>query len=503
MKPVSVPGLPIAKFFLPLHWVLALSFALHLAVGSSLGLTVDEAHYLLYAYRPALSYFDHPPLVGWLQWPFVAWGAPTALLRLLPGVLWVATLLVVHRLTLRLQPQAERAQTSAFYAVLCLALAPLLHLLGIGLLPDTLLMLWLALLMLQTLELMDASAVHKALPWLTLGVLLGLAGLSKYTAILPACAVAACLLAAHGWRLIGNYRLWLATGLALVLVAPVLVWNAQNDWVSFVYQTQHGKGGTWQALYLAQFLVIQVVAYGVLLWWGFAGWRTVAGNHRWLGLFFVVPFGVHAALSGGGSSLPHWTAPAWVGLAPFAGIALARFALAKTGKWWLGVVAAIQAVLCAGLMLLMLTGGRPLLSASSSGVADQPNPFADLHGWEQAGQRATWLAQSAQLPALAVQNWTLASRLGWYARPLPVYALEDRFDQFTIWAGEFPQGGNALLVDWSYMAYALPLAPHGFSQCQWLETMPVQRFGQPLGYFRFYACFGWVGAPQPLRLEVP
>ncbi len=489
------------KQCLPLYGVLAVAFVLHFALGSSVGLTVDEAHYLLYAYRPALSYFDHPPLVGWIQWPLVSIDAPLWLLRLLPGLLWVTTLLAVHRLALRLQPQAELAQTSGFYAVLCLALTPLLHLLGIGLLPDTLLMLWLALLMLQTLDLMQVAAVQKTLPWFKLAVLLGLAGLSKYTAILPACAVAVCLLAAHGWRLLVNYRLWLATGLAVFMVLPVLVWNAQNDWVSFLYQTQHGKGGAWQALYLAQFLVIQVVAYGVLLWWGFVGWRRVAVNHRWLGLFFVVPFGVHALLSGGGSSLPHWTAPAWVGLAPFAGIALARFTLAKAGKWWFGAVAAIQVVLCGGLMLLMLTGGRPLLSASSSEVADQPNPFADLHGWEQAGQHATRLAQSAQLPALAVQNWTLASRLGWYAKPLPVLVLEDRFDQFDIWAGDMPQGGNALLVDWSYMAYTLPLAPHGFSQCKWLETMPVKRFGQPLGYFRFYACFGWMGEPQPRSIS--
>jgi hypothetical protein len=124
-----------------------------------------------------------------------------------------------------------------------------------------------------------------------------------------------------------------------------------------------------------------------------------------------------------------------------------------------------------------------------------------LHGWERAGGRAKELAEQHQLPVLAVQNWTLASRLGWYARPMPVQVLDERFDQFDLWFGAMPQGGNALLVDWSYMAYALPLAPHGFSQCRWLETMPVERWGEPLGYFRFYACYGWIGTPQPLRQE--
>ena len=61
-----------------------------------MGLSVDEAHYALYAQYLALSYFDHPPLVGWIQWPLVALNAPDAVLRLIPGVLWLATVWLVH-----------------------------------------------------------------------------------------------------------------------------------------------------------------------------------------------------------------------------------------------------------------------------------------------------------------------------------------------------------------------------------------------------------------------
>ena len=75
--------------------VLVLVFALHFVLGAGMGLSVDEAHYLLYALHPALSYFDHPPLVGWVQWPLVALDAPTAVLRLVPGLLWLATAWVV------------------------------------------------------------------------------------------------------------------------------------------------------------------------------------------------------------------------------------------------------------------------------------------------------------------------------------------------------------------------------------------------------------------------
>lgn len=72
-------------------WLLCGMGVLHGLMGAAVGLSVDEAHYLLYALHPALSYFDHPPLVGWLQWPGVALDLPTVLLRLLPGALWLAT----------------------------------------------------------------------------------------------------------------------------------------------------------------------------------------------------------------------------------------------------------------------------------------------------------------------------------------------------------------------------------------------------------------------------
>ena len=68
--------------------------ALHVGLGAALGLSVDEAHYALYAAHPDWSYFDHPPLVGWAQWPLVALGAPTLALRLVPELLWLGTVLV-------------------------------------------------------------------------------------------------------------------------------------------------------------------------------------------------------------------------------------------------------------------------------------------------------------------------------------------------------------------------------------------------------------------------
>ena len=484
--------------------VLGALVLVHLVWGAVMGLSVDEAHYLLYAAHPALSYFDHPPLVGWVQWPLVALDAPLALLRLLPGLLWLATMLLVYQLARGLTAAGGGApHRSGVWAVAALALAPLVHVLAIGLLPDTLLVFFAVLLMQQTWRLMQPDALRQTGPWLAWGLVLGLAGLSKYTAIFFALASGLCLLQTHGLRLLRLPVLWAAVALALLMVSPVLVWNAHNDWVSFVYQARHGSGSVWRFQDVLRFALVQVLAYGPLLWFG-ARARTGEGALRW---FFVLPFAVLAWLSGGGSSLPHWTAPAWAALAPFAGVALAEawgqgMDRQPLRRFFVGAWVGLQAVGSAALFWLMLSAGVPVLPHSANDAPVGANPFVDVYGWQEAGAKAKELAAQQGLGSLSVQHWTLASRLAWYARPLPVHDLEDRFDQFTLWAGPLPVGADTLLVDWSAMAYAVPLGAHGFRACELLDTQVATHWGLPVSSFRFYACHGWSGRAQPrLRME--
>ena len=476
----------------------------HLVWGAVMGLSVDEAHYLLYAAHPALSYFDHPPLVGWVQVPLVALGAPLVLLRVLPGALWVGTVLLVYQLARTLIHGGGGAPHRAgLWAVATLALAPLMHVLAIGLLPDTLLMFFALLLMRQTQRLMQPTAFHQTSPWLLWGLILGLAGLSKYTAIFFALASALCLLQTHGLRVLRVPALWAGVALAIAMVSPVLVWNAENGWVSFVYQARHGAGSVWRVEDVLRFAAVQLLVYGPLLWWG-ARARTSVGVLRW---FFVLPFAVLAWLSGGGSGLPHWTAPAWVTLAPFAGVAVADFwgqglDRRPLRRVFIGALVALQAVGSAGLLWLMLSAGAPVLPRTADDAPVGANPFVDVYGWQEAGAKAKELAAQQGLGSVSVQHWTLASRLGWYAQPLPVHDLEDRFDQFTLWAGPLPAGADTLLVDWSAMAYVVPLGEHGFDKCELLATQVATHGGVPLSSFRFYACHGWSGKPQPrLRME--
>jgi 4-amino-4-deoxy-L-arabinose transferase-like glycosyltransferase len=527
-------------------WLLLCLLA-HTVLAFALGLSVDEAHYALYALHPAWSYFDHPPLVGWLQMP-AAWAATSLgagwaewALRLLPLLCWVATLLGLYRWSI--------------WAALIFSLSPLHHLLGLALVPDTLLMPLTVLVMYLCIALHRALATssqdqthaldsayrptgvgvgprlglnHVSLLWLALGLALGLAGLAKYTAVLLALGVGLFLLLTQGLQILRHKGLWLAVGLASLCVLPVLWWNAQNDWISLRYQFGHAGGEqAWSAKRVLAFALVQVLAVGVLTVWGCWRWarlqrvlqaQSLGPNLSalpTLALCLGLPLLVLVVyLSGRGAALPHWTVPAWVALMPIAGLGF-------RGLWagsqvalrvWLGL-AAFQALVLGVLSVLLLSAGSPKLPQGGL----ERNPLADLYGWRAAVERAKALATEQGLPHLVVSNWTLASRLAWYAQPWSVRALDGKNQQFNIWFGRMQPGESALWVNWSQMPFEPPLrqitasqnpttqATGGFETCtrlgeqsqhwpamaRWAQAWGGAESLPPLSTFTFYACQRW------------
>jgi hypothetical protein len=373
------------------------------------------------------------------------------------------------------------AQVSGWLAVIGISLALLPHLLAISLLPDTpltTLSLGLMLLSLRWVNLQVFTHWH----WLALGLLLGLAGLSKYTAVFPALAVLLVFAASNRKIPFGSPWPWTALAIGAVLVSPVFYWNATNDWVSFKYQLAHGKGDAWQFHKLLAFCVVQAICFGPLMIYGacvFVKRYKTRASLVLLALlcFFLLPFGVFAALSGSGG-LPHWTTPAWFCLAPFAGMGLA-YVWEKTNSRVFQTLAVLQAVLFSFGAMVLLVGGVPFTHL-------KPNPFADVYGWENAGLRAKELVKTYGADGVAVKNWTLASRLAWYAYPEAVYVVDNHHDQFEIWFGRPAPGQRVVFIQWSELPGDDQEAD--FESCEPLESLQTTRLGKSLSSFNFSLC---------------
>lgn len=499
-------------FYNPTPWYRYLSMSvflgliIHFIFGFILGLSVDEAHYALYGLYLDWSYFDHPPLVGWIQALPVHWNWYPGWLRLIPEALWLGGLLIsleISQILLdRYRGSFDYVSPKAvmFWTALIIILAPILHVLGVGLLPDTLLLFLVPCMVLITLRLDERLSNRKPqdmMLWIFLGFVLGLSGLAKYTALFFALCIPVCLIAWHGMKLFRRPGLYLCLMIAGVLIFPVIYWNYQHEWISFAYQFGHGTGGEWKFKRVLTFLLNQFLCYGLLIIMGLAWrWRKSSPGSFALGSFFYIPFLIFAYFSGGGGSLPHWTAPAWLALAPMAGIGLAQ-AWDAGRRFWIGLVASVQLVICILGFTLLFFGGIP--SISMDHAWGKKNPIADLYGWEEAGNRLRELSLQYEVDQLAVQNWTLGSRLAWYAKPLKVHVLDQRVDQFDLWFGPLPIGSNALLLNWSQMSYIAPVSDKGFESCEIVDTQAVSRVGRNIAQFDFLLCKNWHGQSEPQR----
>lgn len=474
-------------------WLVVISSLLRVFTASSIGLSVDEAHYALYGLHLDWSYFDHPPMVGWVQAVMLQWGDSDRVLRLAAIVLFAASSLVLFRLCNVFF--AQDSKWLGFFSVAVLHSAAMLQLLGLALLPEVPLLLF---------SLLTLLALHAALtsdslrPWLWLGLFLGLAGLSKYTAITLAFSVVTVMAMRQQWSRFKTAGPWLALMVGLLCITPILYWNAQHDWISFSYQLHHGaRNPDWSLGRVLRSELFQLIVFGPLMVvFGVislvASWKERSQLGVLLCVATALPVLVLFGMGAGREvTLPHWTTLAWVALTPLA----VRWVMQHWQQTWVRVTTWLSASYAVLLLVLMYgVFAYPAMLTST-----RVKPLADLYGWQQGAQEAERLRKEMQLtagtaPVLFVDNWTQASRLAWYARPAAVQVLDDRQDQFDLWFGQPKVGARGILLAWSPdLSADLPAVAARFDRCDKVGASSAFEQGQVMSRFTYYRCEGWHG----------
>ena len=522
------------KQFQPLEkGLFCLAVLLHMGLALCIHLSPDEAHYALYATHLDWSYFDHPPLVGWLQWMMLQSSQTDFFCRIAPQISWILSVYLSIALYQQFQDSRSRSldqknehlQHGPYRVGSALILwltSPLLTLLGFALVPDCLLLPLVSGMMILTWTMTPQEGAPSTHQWVLLGILLGLCGLSKYTAILLAMSAGFVLLKTHGLKLLKEKGCWIACIIALAMITPILYWNMKHEWSSFVYQFGHASGSQpWQLRKSILYSIVLLLAFGPLLVMalilrksknklnaemlyqketsmtvGMGSNSTAMSVSMFSWAYGLPTVLLFIILAGRGSALPHWIAPAWVALIPLAAIGLDRWRAFKP-RLWKGILS-FQVLCCAGLVVLILSGGfgAELESAATSLPGEKPpsskqNPFADLIGWDVASKRAMELASQNHASSLAVMNWTLASRVAWYARPLPVKVIQSHHDQFDLWFGPMSDEDDVIWIDWSLMTFDKPVATQQFESCDLLEQMPIIHWGRQIAHFNFLYCKNW------------
>jgi len=464
--------------------ILAGFLAARIVFAFALGPGIDESYTIAIARRLSLSYFDHPPLHQWIA-HFAALALGEGFAARAPFIaLFAATGWIFYRLTLGLF-----GARAAIIALFSLNVAPFFFAsAGSWVVPDGPLLFGLAVAAWALAQLFfDAPPSYGRIwgLWLIVGLGLGLAGLSKYSAIVSVAGLAAFV------ALAPRQRHWLkhpapycAAAVALVIVAPVFVWNARHGWVSFAFQGSRGVPSG--SLRPAQFMqnALGQVAY---LWpWlfavavaGLAAASRRRGDERRLFLLcLALPPIVLFSLTPlwGGRGQPHWTMPGWFFAFALMGAWLDETAIADRTLRRLAVASAGLLAALAAIVVLQASTGMNLRLARPG----LPDPTLEAFSWR--GLRDAPALKSA--PAFVISTkWSDAGKIALALGPgIPVFVIsgDPRGWAFVDDGARFLGRDGVVITRATDIGDARRLAPSVFTSLGESRNLSLTRHGYPV-----------------------
>ncbi len=471
-------------------WTLiGVSTLLRLLWACTLGAAIDEPYYFEYIQHPALSYFDHPPMVAVVgavglaltrNW-FSVVGLRLGFIAMFAGSTWLMARITTRYYGPRAGVLAALALSASGYFGMGVATIAQ---------PDgPLLFFWLLTIDRLAVALDDPERVR---PWLGVGAAWGGAMLSKYHAVLlPAGALLYLILRPEARRCLRKPGPYLASAIGLAMFTPVVVWNASHGWASFLFQGGRASGGGGLRLdQLAAALGAETLYLFPWLWIGMAMILVELirrGPRRWdEGETFLFSQAAPAlvlfhAIAARGRIMPYWPLFGFIALMPLLGRAWAERLNARpvVTRRWLAATALFPIVLASMVSAQARFGLFEDRHGRLLGLfAPKNDPTVDLIFWEQVaaelerrglvGKPGTFLfsdswERSAGL-ALALQG----------KAPVACYHLEPR--SYSFWSRpEEWVGRDGIFV----------------------ESVRVP--GAPSNYAKFFARYEPIGTAQIVR----
>lgn len=250
--------------------------------------------------------------------------------------------------------------------------------------------------------------------WLLTGVGLGLALLSKYTAVAFAISAFLYIATTSGRRaLLRSPGPYLALATALLICTPNIMWNAEHDFVSLVHvgDNAHWTGDLFNPGRLAEFVLAQFGIFGPLpfacLVTMIVRWKGLSRHHAvnlllWFAAPLLVAICIQALVS---RAYANWAAPIYV-----AASAAVAIRLLDLGKERL-LAATIAVHLALG---LALASYEPIVRGLDLPVPARFDLLKRVRGWPEVGQDLEHLRQKNPGTLLLVDDRMLMAQCLYY-----------------------------------------------------------------------------------------
>jgi hypothetical protein len=288
--------------------------------------------------------------------------------------------------------------------------------------------------------------------WLVLGLVLGLGLLNKTSVLWMGAGVAACLVLTGLRAQLKSRGPWLAGATALVLFSPFVIWNLVNGLPHLEFM-RNATAGKYSSLTRVRFLTDQLLSMGplvVLLALLGLAWCLLSRDgrrFRVLGIVFLTTF---AILFVNPHTKSEYLAAAYPLLFAGGGVVLERW-----GRRWGRAIPSIAGVLLVAFGLLSAPFALPMLpeetyvrysralgiqpsNVEAKKLAELPQFFADMHGWEKLARDASVayisIPEEERPTTVAfVTNYGEAGALELYARKYPLPRVICNHNSYWFW----------------------------------------------------------------------
>jgi 4-amino-4-deoxy-L-arabinose transferase-like glycosyltransferase len=494
-------------------WVLNIVLTvLRLLLIGKVGLTIDEAHYWVYAKFLDLSYFDHPPFIAYLiKASTLIFGNNEFAVRFPVVLIFFFASWILFMCTKKLYNEK-----TAFVAIVLLNVLPLFSFFGsVIAVPDSPLALFWMLALFVFILLIETNNKNY---WYLLGIVVGLAMLSKYNAIfIPFSIFMFLVLSPHHRFWFKRKEPYLAVIISILMFLPVIVWNIENNWASFGFQLNHGLGSSWPKFSFTLFgksIGAQVGYVSPLLFLLFiaASFLCVkeAYQKKDRPALIIACFSLPILIFFNGVAtfneiLPHWPAMGYLVLSIYAARLTLKFwhikwfRMYSYAAWALALFMTIIAPLHVLYRILPIEKFIPKnqIEKVKHGILEleRIDVTNEVYGWKEVGNEIRKILNSYppnERPFVFTYKSYLASELAASVPELIVFCINDKADAYDFWQRNLHNLKNktGLFICNDYF-FVDPREEYGdkvFTSYTDVEDFPVYRSGRKIKNFFFTLC---------------
>jgi hypothetical protein len=477
----------------------------------------DEVYYWTYALQLDFNHFDHPPLVGFLIRVFTLNMHWVSELSMRLGAIVSASIgcYFVFKTTANLS-----TERSGWYAALLYQAGVYTGFIaGFFILPDSAqLIFWTASLYVMSL-LLFTNKEKQIGYWILLGLLIGLATLSKVHGLFLWAGFGAYLLFTN-YKKIFSWPFVVAVCVTLLCIVPIVYWNVINDFITYRFHSERvthtGIDITSFATEIVGEILYQNPVVYILMLASVLGYKGILFQQKnirhwllWMSLPLIFIFWMVALFN---PTLPHWSGPAFIPLIILAGIYIDQ----KKSTWTVYLlrssVVLVFTILFALVVIVQKYPGN--FGSQQSNNLGEYCPTLDLSGWKSFSVAFDSLAKKDQAnhtmseaPSIIVGKWFPAGHLEFYtARTtglvlMGLGPLQD-IHKFAWLNKERPTltiGADAYCIVPSNVPFDVAAAYGSyFTRVEAPIRIDQKRSGVVVRYFLVYRLHGCTKVPQPL-----